>query len=332
VWLVPELLERGDRCVLTGREGYGKSTLLRQIGLGAALGLNTLSTNTLDPVHTPATVLLVDLENTPRQLRREFRKALNAVAHDRVERLTERFFVESRSEGLVLDDVRDREGDRRWLEETIEGTRPELLIIGPIYKMIDGEPSEEVPNRNLVKWLDRLRVLYDLALLLEAHSPHDANRPYGWSGWKRWPEFGLHLHEDGRLDHWRGQRDERNWPARLTKGVPADWLWLPDSGTPFTEPRDKHEELIVTCEMEALRQLRKANRTYTGNELVELLGRRKASVYAALARLKERGILHVTQEERHRSNGRPYSTDVFAINPDSHWKDPIERCSRVPGP
>ncbi len=151
----------------------------------------------------------MDLENSTVQLRREFAKLIEHVPGalaGTVAAALDRFHVISRSDGLVLDSERDVYGDRAWLDALVAEVGAELLILGPIYKMIDGDATEELPNRNMVKWLDRLRVGHQVALLLEAHTPHDVQRPYGWSGWKRWPEFGLHLDENGRLSHWRGDR------------------------------------------------------------------------------------------------------------------------------
>ena len=42
-WVIPGLFERGDRLILTGYEGLGKTTWLRQIGICAAAGLNPVT-------------------------------------------------------------------------------------------------------------------------------------------------------------------------------------------------------------------------------------------------------------------------------------------------
>jgi hypothetical protein len=55
---------------------------------------------------------------------------------------------------------------------------------------------------------------------------------------------------------------------------------------------------------------------------VELLGRRKASVLAALARLRDRGAFIVTTEERRRSDGQRYRVDVYAIDPSGPFRGP----------
>jgi hypothetical protein len=321
-WLIPDLLERGDRTILTGAEGLGKSTLLRQIGLGAALGLNTLDGDLLHSGrHPPIRVLLVDLENSPRQLRREFTKAMQAIPEEHRDVVANRLHVESRVEGLILDSHRDPDGDRAWLEQTIIGTRPELLVIGPLYKMIEGEPNDELPNRELVKWLDRLRVTHGITLLLEAHSPHKEKRPYGWSGWKRWPEFGLHLDQGGALTHWRGQREERAWPAKLSRSSSDGWLWAPAAGTTSAPAAEPYEEHIAQASREVIRVLRAAKHPLSRQEIVDRVPRRRAFVVTAIARLQDRDAFVITLEHRTRSHGRPYPTEVLAIDPEGPLED-----------
>jgi hypothetical protein len=45
-WIVPGLLAKGERMVLTAGEGLGKSTLLRQFAVCAAAGLHPPATGT----------------------------------------------------------------------------------------------------------------------------------------------------------------------------------------------------------------------------------------------------------------------------------------------
>src|SRR5213076_433617 len=104
--------------------------------------------------------------------------------------------VEFRPEGLNLLAA----GDITWLHERIEINRPELLVIGPLYKLADGDPKEEQPAKAVARCLDWLRATFDIALLIEAHTPYAEGakskrplRPYGASLWSRWPEFGICL-------------------------------------------------------------------------------------------------------------------------------------------
>jgi replicative DNA helicase len=71
-------------------------------------------------------------------------------------------------------------------------------------------------------------------------------RPAGSSLLLRWPEFGLGLKpasnrklggriQDLEMIHWRGDRDDRNWPHYLTMGDPHDWPWQWSLGAPAEE-------------------------------------------------------------------------------------------------
>lgn len=234
-WLIPDVLERGDRMILTGAEGAGKSTLLRQLGVQAASGIHPFTLAPMDPVN----VLLVDLENTRRQTKRQLRPLRLAAGAEYPNRYLN---IIVRTGGIDLTDAHDRV----WLEDRIRANQPDVVIIGPIYKMHAGDPTEEGPARTVVACLDYLRETYGIALLIEAHSPH-ANgggtrpaRPYGASLWMRWPEFGLHITETGHLKHWRGDRDERQWPSSLTRG--GEWPWTPTTGS-----QDRTWAAVVTC-------------------------------------------------------------------------------------
>jgi hypothetical protein len=318
-WLVPGLLERGDRLIVTGGEGDGKSTLLRQLAFGCALGLDPLATNLLERTHEPRTVLVVDLENSARQLRREFAKLIASVPGGDIKAAQGRFFIESHAEGLALDDDRDRLGDRAWVEGLIEEAKPDLFLCGPIWKMLDGDANDEEPNRSLVKWIDRLRVKYDLTVALEAHTPHGATRPYGWSGWKRWPEFGFHLFADGQTKHWRGQREERAWPTRLARsgagGGSRGWLWVPDPGTHSEPGLDPDEQRIAEAKVAVIRVLQRITTPLTKNQIVEKVGKRRTSVLAAISRLTDTGALLEETFMATRDDGKTYSTEGFVLAP-----------------
>lgn len=64
-WVIPDILARGERLVLTGTEGGGKSVLMRQLGVCAAAGVDPFQPSRQVE---PARVLLVDAENRLRTL------------------------------------------------------------------------------------------------------------------------------------------------------------------------------------------------------------------------------------------------------------------------
>lgn len=220
-WIIEGVLERTDRVLLTGPEGGGKSTLLRQIAVQAAAGIHPFTLDQIEPLH----VLLLDLENSERHLRRHLRPlAISAGDTLNPARLT----IASVPEGLDLLDPHDRKA----LTQLIVGSQPDLVVGGPVYKLVGGDPTEEQPAKVAAMLLDCLRVHHGFAVALETHQPHEAGgkrpeRPYGASLWKRWPEFGLHLaatvQNVSALRHWRGARDERAWPTALQRG--GAWPW-----------------------------------------------------------------------------------------------------------
>jgi hypothetical protein len=237
-WLVPGLIERQDRLILTGPEGGGKSTLLRQCAVCMAAGMHPFQFYPIEPIR----VLVVDVENTEAQNQRKYHPMVQRV-WDRLE--GDNLRIEVRTQGL---DLLSRH-DHRWLLERVAANKPDLLITGPIYKLHAGDPNEEGPARKLAAVFDAMRGRFGTAIILEAHSPHGSEtsrpvRPYGASLWMRWPEFGYGLRlargEDGEAGHmdfvpFRGARDARDWPHRLNRGGEGNWPWV-DAG--YTDPSD----------------------------------------------------------------------------------------------
>lgn len=237
-WLVPGLLERQDRLILTASEGGGKSVLLRQIAVTLAAGIHPFRTwEFIDPVR----VLTLDCENGAPASRRKFRPLLDAAAH--VEQPVRRgqFHIECRPSGLDL----TRTQDRSWFMRRIEKIKPEVLIIGPIYRLHAGDPNSEELARKVSVVIDEARATAECAVLMEAHAPHHNGfgqhrnlRPLGSSLWMRWPEFGFGLRpvEDEKSAEnvegargrkvvpWRGMRDERDWPHFIKQG--EKWPWI----------------------------------------------------------------------------------------------------------
>lgn len=243
-WIVPGLLERGDRMLLTAAEGLGKSTYLRQLGVQFSAGVHPGRPRHPFP---PIKVLLIDLENSEMQIARKLQRMMTlvrpehhqAALGDGIGYNPDNLRINVRNQGIDL----SRRDDRRWFTSRIEQNRPDVVITGPIYKMSRGNPNDEAPAAELSGYLDELRIAYGCALLLEAHSPHGTDgghqrtlRPIGASLWRRWPEFGAGIREDGGTDGgydwewWRPPRDDdREWPRKLRRSN-ASWPWVPYHG------------------------------------------------------------------------------------------------------
>jgi AAA domain/DnaB-like helicase N terminal domain len=241
-WVIPRLMERRDRLVLTGDEGGGKSTLIRQLAVCAAAGLDPFDPE--GPRYEPRRVLVVDCENSYVLSQRRYRPLIRA-AEEIAGSLDDRLCVYLRPRGLDL----TRRPDSGWLLRRVEDVRPDLITVGPVYRLHQGDPSEESDARRVSVALDSLREVCDSALIVEGHAPHGSGvgrrsmRPVGSSLWLRWPEMGLGLTLDRKdpnhwmfrptwLEPWRGSRETRAWPKRIRASRdPASWPWVDDGAT-----------------------------------------------------------------------------------------------------
>lgn len=245
-WIVPDLLERGDRLILTGFEGQGKTMLLRQIAVMIAAGLHPFYGHRHEECQ-PHRVLFIDCENSERQSRRKFRPlAAASITHQR--RVPDGGMrLIHKPEGLDL----TRDESAEWLMERVTAHRPDVLFVGPFYRLHNANMNDELPARRVAAVLDHVRTAVDCALVTEAHAGHGDQglkrsvRPTGSSLLLRWPEFGLGIRPAGdpprmlgsraidmEVVHWRGGRDDRNWPGFLTWGDPHDWPWKLSLGVP----------------------------------------------------------------------------------------------------
>lgn len=236
-WLIPGLLERGERFMLTGAEGGGKSVCLRQIAACAAAGLHPFTAEHTDPV----SVLVVDCENSRRQNRRGYRPIVETAQRIRSDVDWSRLRIAHRPEGLDL----TQPGDAAWLDGIVQASSPDLLVIGPLYRLHEQNINDELAARKLVALLDTIRVRHHCSMLIEAHAGHAEDgarrrkmRPTGSSLFLRWPEFGYGLRRS-ELDTgetkiplivdvvaWRGAREDRAWPTHLKRGNPDSMPWL----------------------------------------------------------------------------------------------------------
>lgn len=225
-WAIPGLIERGERVIVVAAEGVGKTMLARQVALLSAAGIHPFSFQPMAPIKT----LTVDLENPDRIIRRTGRSiAMQAMSHARVSRLNAELLTRPSGMDLL------KASDRAILEDTLDRVKPELLVIGPLYKAFldpGGRTSESIALE-VAKYLDTIRTIYKCALWIEHHAPLGTSmtsrdlRPFGSAVWSRWPEFGISLQPDPTalgayvydVRHFRGARDERQWPTKMKRGV-----------------------------------------------------------------------------------------------------------------
>lgn len=228
-WVVPDLLERGDRVLVTGGEGAGKSAWLRQIAVCAAAGVHPVTFARI----TPARVLIVDMENSRSLLRRHLRYLRWQAEQVGSPVEPERLRIVHKPAGVDLGSLEDV----GWLSREVELAHPDLIVGGPLYRLHSSSLDKEDAARSITVALDGICQRARAALILEAHAPHGIGgqrwwRPAGSSLFLRWAAFGLGLqpNKDGgvSVQQWRGARDERCWPEKLRRGGPGNWPWVED--------------------------------------------------------------------------------------------------------
>lgn len=251
-WVIPNILESSDRVIFTGGEGAGKTTLMRQMAILAAAGINPLTFDDMNPVR----VLIVDAENTEKQWRRATRDIVGKASDHLGAPVGELIPLACVPR---LDITKER--DLSAIHDLIDRHDPQILFIGPLYKLVPRAIQSDDDAAPLIAALDSLRAR-GLALVMEAHAGHAQSaqgqrdlRPRGSSALLGWPEFGIGLRLDTDyapfradpnnfrnrkidLTRWRGDRDERQWPTSLYAG--NHWRWVPED---FTLPhRNPHPQ------------------------------------------------------------------------------------------
>jgi hypothetical protein len=230
--VIPGLMHRDYRTIIVAEEGAGKSLLLRTIAMSAAQGFHPFSHQRIKPVRA----LIVDLENPAQAILQTgvpFAQQLFERDPDNYDDSRLRFW---RKPGGI--EIRSL-SDKAELQREIAFHRPELVCIGPIYKMYrrgSGESYEDSADEAMAV-LDQLRTKYGFALVMEHHAAKGKAgekrdlSPMGSQRWMAWPEIGISLYKDTQdpttlhVKRYRGDRLQGvSWPDRLVR----DRTWLID--------------------------------------------------------------------------------------------------------
>lgn len=247
-WAVPGLLETGDRLMLTGSEGAGKSALSRQIVTMAAAGVHPFTNGVIPPIRA----YILDVENKEAQVRRQTRPLLDWLYRQGADDPRERVLVDAvypRRVNLLSD------RDLSLIHQTIDAWQPHVVVLGPIYRMTPKALQTDDEAHPFLAALDTLTER-GCALIVEAHAGHAQEgagkaqvrslRPRGSSALLGWPEFGLGLRGLGGgladLEPWRGHREARAWPGRLRRAAGNRWVETSPDERPGDYPPEPPED------------------------------------------------------------------------------------------
>lgn len=232
-WIIPGLLEAKDRLILTGHEGLGKTTLVRQMLVLPAAGIHPFTFQPIEPV----TALVVDAENTAKQWMRATRWMVGRAETSTGRNPAPEIHM-SLSGRLNILDPSQLGGIHRLIDQH----KPGVVFIGPLYRIaVNLNTDEQVAP--VIAALDSIRDR-GVALVMEAHAGHAIGvggvrdvRPRGSSALLGWPEFGFGIRKDTTEGSspsvfdfvaWRGAREQRDWPDQLRRGdwERGDWPWV----------------------------------------------------------------------------------------------------------
>ena len=230
-WVIPNLLAEGERLVVTGGEGYGKSTLIYQLLAGAAYGVSPLDRS----VFEGRRVMVLDVENW-HETQVSSQARTMEVGYRRIEGHSEPNIVLLKPRTIDL----LQPGERRALMDAVESFQPHLLFMGSGYKLVNANDDWRVMATTIQRVADEARARSRCAVIIETHAGHgfkgDRNgwRPDGSSYWLRWPEFGIGLaprtdtpRRVVEMVKWRGDRvTDRLWPAAWVGGGSLPWTPL----------------------------------------------------------------------------------------------------------
>lgn len=252
-WVIPGMLARRDRLMLTGNEGSGKSFLMAQLALGAAYGVHPFEPG--GERYEPQRVLVLDVEN-------DHEHQLSRTWHT----MDTAYRVLRRDDPITPDIrlVKVRDIDLYSAVEAGEFIRtcvsvmPDLLLMGSLYKLAASSEEHERFARTVQSVVDKVRARTGAAVVIEAHAGHgfqgnrNNGRPDGSSLWLRWPELGwwmkpmpgqaekrMRLHE---IHRWRGDRIARDQvPGGLRmggSGAVLPWVGIPQDEWDVTYAQD----------------------------------------------------------------------------------------------
>ena len=233
-WVIPGLLARRDRLVLTGAEGLGKTTFFRQVLICAAAGIHPIEFKPMKPL----TALVVDTENSEDQWRWETRSMAGQAARYGAANPGDNVRVYCTGRLNIAS-----EKDLAQVHTLLDEHQPDLIAIGPLYKLSPKGMTTDEDAAPVIAALDSIRDRPDgPAMLMEAHAGHAVGgdgernmRPRGSSQQLGWPEIGIGLAPDkddetetlAIVKRWRNERIRgRHIPDTLRSG--GEWPWMED--------------------------------------------------------------------------------------------------------
>lgn len=222
-FVVPRVLARGDRFLLTGFEGHGKSEFQRQFAAQVAAGIHPFDHSDIEPKK----VLAIDAENHPDQALESWQNLVGLMArHEHPIERGQLIVLEAWDDDI---DLTSHEG-QAWLLERVHAYQPDLVTIGPLYNMSNRDLKDDETVRKIKSAINAARSICGSAFIMEHHAPHRnpndkerSVRPYGSSTFLKFPEFGFGLKPLEQEGAYAFERTR--FPRIRTRQFPEAFRW-----------------------------------------------------------------------------------------------------------
>lgn len=237
-WVIKGVLQRNERLLLTGVEGSGKSTVMRQIATCAAAGLNPW---TGQPNGDPKRVLFIDAQDHPSQTIAMWSDLIGLCA--RLDHPVQRGMLTLLEEWDRPPHLDAPEG-AAWLRERCYAYRPDLIVMGPVLNLMSGDATSHEVVKTFRLAIDEARLISNSAVLMEHHSPHRMAgdkirelRPYGSGEFLRWPDYGKAIvpTDTKGLFEMRPFRGDRVWGRHFPDALRVTDRSMDSLSFPFRE-------------------------------------------------------------------------------------------------
>ena len=152
-WVMGPFVVRGERTIIAGPTGHGKSLFSLALARAIASGRGMLRYTQV----TQGPVLVVDAEMGERSVRKRIDELGLQEESD--------IHYWCLPDGILF----DRDEELALLEEAVTRIKPVAVIADPLFKMHSGDPSDNQHAVEVMRGLDRLRVEHDFALVIVAH-------------------------------------------------------------------------------------------------------------------------------------------------------------------
>lgn len=152
--VVANLFEIGDKFCVIGGPKTNKTWFLLQMALCICEGVDFLGLT----ISKPRRVVFLQLEVSGKHFHRRFKMATEKIK-----------FGTTGAEKLRIVNGRGLDLDESLIKEAVAQAKAEVLIIDPIYKLIDGDENTAQAFRNLLSMFDRIASQTGVAIVYAHH-------------------------------------------------------------------------------------------------------------------------------------------------------------------